>query len=159
MANYSDVHDIGAKLKEGSLVTPRAISLSTAGTTVNGSIVDRRSVGGTLGILTHAAKILVPYAALSLTTGSTSKVTWQLEHSSSTATAGFSIYDDIDGTSVHTVALTGDGAETGVDAADFRLDTAKRYVRIAAEAINNSTAGTVNYAVTGVFGVGDEPPA
>lgn len=159
MANYSDVHDIGAKLKEGSLVSARAISQSTAGTTVNGPIIDRRSVGGTLGILTHSMKAVVPYAAVSLTTGTTAKITWSLQHSSSTATGDFSAYDDIDGTTQQTIALTGDGAETGVDVADFRLDTAKRYVRMVAEAFNASTAGTVNYAGAGMFGVGDEPPA
>jgi hypothetical protein len=166
MANYAMIHDIGAHLVAKNLVTPRRIAKSTAGTTVNGTILDRQFGGGDFNDLYHSLKVVVPYNTNAMTTGSSASLTFAVHHSSSTATADFALLADIDGTTTNQTAIgfsesTASTAASGIATADYRLDTCKRYIRVEAELFNSATTAQVgvDYSIEGIFGVGDGPPA
>lgn len=167
MASFSMLHDIGAYLTVKEMVSPRRVSNSTGGTTINGTIIDRRAGAGDLADSYHSLKLAIPYNTGTMTTGSSVAVVFAVHHSSSTATAGFSLLPDIDGTTsaitgisyAYSTAAGGD-SDSGVVVHDYRLDYAKRYIRVEAELFNSgSTATNVDYSVVGIFGAGDNPPA
>ena len=168
MVNFSDVHDIGARLKaaDGGL---DGVWMSTASTGENGvektgTIVDRHDNGDRF----QSAKVVVSADVTSLPANHTVQVLYNLQHSSSTVTSNFADFNDVDGTTGQTLTLT-TAADRGVGSADFDLGTAKRYLRLQMTPTlldsNSSEAdlATGDEIVVGppviVFGGGDFDPA
>ncbi len=164
--NYSDIHDIGSRLKSFSLLdntrTVNAAATTLVDSTSNGIVFDRRAAtAGGLTDLYHSVKILVPFNHTSGVGSTVGSLTWNLQDSLTSASTGFADYDDIDNTTGQSIAMTS-GSHSGIDEADFRLDNARRFIRVQTAVILSGTTvptNFVDFSVVGVFGPGDQPPA
>lgn len=157
MVNFADVHDAGARIETKNGLTPQTIEAGGGNdnSEQNGIAIDRFAPDD----IFRSLKVSIPYSVNIATTGENCVLSFNLQHSS-VSSAGWSDYDDKDGSTSNSVTLTTGSANDGVLQADFDLGGAKRWVRAQVTAnFSNDTTGTddIDLGVVHVLAGGDTP--
>jgi hypothetical protein len=142
--------DIGSQLFPVNAVNARTVTNTTVidGVAINGRVIDRRGDGSDVNDLYLSAKVVIPFDATLVSTG-TATLALKLQHSATTVSGAFVDYDAKDGSTVTNSTLSGSTvsgstAQRGVLTQDFDLSSANRYVRVElTPSFSHTTASSV----------------